>query len=170
MGFRKVAIIVLAQVGLGIAAAVANPAAPNSAVTGTPAPAVTIGPDWVRVAPQNHDAIRFERKTPSGTESLSGARQVCDCRPAEAAAMLVAIFKQVPAVQTAVISTTICNVAATNFLMTGHAESHGSGNNLDLYYFRMGDSLYTLTYAFRSDRPSPDALATLPALCPPSPK
>ncbi len=165
MGFRKVAIIVLAEVGLGIAAAVANPVTPNLGATGTPAPSLTIGPDWVRVAPHNSDAFRFERAAQSGIESLSGSRQICDCQPAHAAAMLADVFKQVPTAQVVISATTICNQAATNFVMTGYAQPHGSGNNLDVYLFRMGDTLYTLTYAFRSDKPAPDAVATLPALC-----
>ena len=166
----KIATIAVALAGLGIAAAVADPAPPAPAATGAPAPAVTIGPDWARAAPQNGAAVRFERTTASGVESLSGARQVCDCPAAQAAATLEGVFKQMPSVTVTVTETTMCNEPATNLLLTGYAPPHSTGNNLDVYFFRLSDSLYTLTYAFLSDLPDPDAMATLPALCPHSPK
>jgi hypothetical protein len=75
-----------------------------------------------------------------------------------------------PSVHVTVSETTMCDEPATNLLTTGYAQPNGTGNNLDVYFFRLGDSLYTLTYAFRSGQPHPDAVATLPALCPHSPK
>ncbi len=168
MGLSKVAKITVVLVVLGVATAVADTTQPTAA-TGAPAPTATVGPDWARVTPQN-GAVRFERRTPSGVESLSGARQICECQPAHAAAMLVDAFKQVPSANVTVTDTTMCSEPATNLLMTGYAQTNDTGNNLDLYFFRLGDSLYTLTYAFRSEQPIADAVATLPALCPHSPK
>lgn len=156
--------------GFCAATAAAGTAPPTPAATSAPASQVTMGPDWVRAAPQNGVAVRFERSTAAGAESLSGQRQVCDCTPVQSAALTAAIFKQVPSAKVSVTDTTMCNEPATNLLVTGYARPQGTGNNLDVYYFRLGDSLYTLTYSFRSEQPDPTAVATLPALCPHSPK
>lgn len=169
MSLSKIATTVVALVGLGVAATVADAASPTPTVSAAPAPAVTIGPDWTKATPQNGAAVRFERNTGSGTESISGGRRVCDCEPANAATMTAAAFKQISKAQTTITDTTMCGEPAMNLLVTGYATPQG-GNNLDLYFLRMGDSLYTLTYAFRSDQPASDAVATLPALCPHSMK
>ena len=170
VAFYKSAIVALAIGGFSIANALAGSAAPAPATTDTPAPSATMGPDWVRATPQQGAAVRFERTTSSGPESLSGQRQVCDCTAAQSAATVASIFKQVPSVKVTIGDATMCGQPATNVVVTGYAHPGGTGNNLDMYYFRLGDSLYTLTYAFRSDQPAPDAVATLPFLCPHSPR
>jgi len=80
--------------------------------------------------------------------------------------MTAAAFKQLSKAQTTITQTTMCGQPATNLLVTGYATPQGHGNNLDVYLFRMGDSLYSLTYAFRSEQPAADAVAMIPALCP----
>ena len=136
-------------------------------VSATPGPTVTLSPDWSKAVSQDRaEYARFVRTEASGPVSISASRQVCECQPTEAMRTLQTAFSKIPGVQTTVADMTICNQSAKQFVTTGYAHPDGSGNNVDVYIFRNGPAIYTLTYAFRSARPAPDDVAALAALCP----
>ena len=144
----------------------ASPAVTPSASSGTPA--VTASADWTKTPPlkERFEYARFVRSEPSGPESISATRQECDCQPAVAAALAENVLRRVPNVQTGVTDETMCGFPAKRLVLTGHAHPGGNKNNIVVYWFRSGSALYTLTYTFRSEKPAPEAVASLTSLCP----
>jgi len=114
----------------------------------------------------------FVRHEADGTDSvLSTSRQVCDCQPVTMMTMLqralTAISKGTAVEQRS--STTACGHPAEYLLVTNLANATNVLRNNETIAFRDGDALVVLNYTFRSDRPMPDAAATLATLCPPLP-
>lgn len=123
---------------------------------------------WQSEPVQSLAYARYMRHEADGGEStLIAMKQVCTCTPAEEVALTEAALQKMPSAVVQVnSSTTVCGEPAETMLITGVANAATGMLNLQISFFRRGDTLYSLEYTFSYPSPMQDAEEALQALCP----
>jgi hypothetical protein len=141
--------------------------------TAMPQPARLPPPGWT-AAPfaTPLEYARYVRLENDGSQSiLIATRQVCDCQTLVLMATVTRAFSQIShdAAQLDRSTATVCGQPAEQLLATNFAAPANALRNSDIFAFRDGNALVTMTYTFRYAAPMADAAATLATLCPPNP-
>jgi hypothetical protein len=140
------------------------------AAVAAPLLAQTLPAPWMPQSLSGLQYARYARAEGDGTAStILGMKQVCTCTPADELALIMPVLQKMPSAVVHVnANAQACGEPAQTLLVTGIANPTTHTQNMEITFFRRGDSLYTLEYVFPYPAPRPDVQQTLLLLCPPA--
>jgi hypothetical protein len=142
-----------------------------AAATASP-PLPLLPPPWVQLAnARDGEYARYSRHESDGTYSIVSAMSGdCNiCSPTAEARLGEKIWlANYPSATVSYVKTMFCGRDATRLLALGITQADPKMSNVEKFFFRDGQTIYSLSFSFHEDQPPADAEQALASLCPAS--